>query len=246
MILHSVIAATFAASFVEFVEALTIVLAVGVTSGWRPALLGAVGGALVLGVAVWLAAPLVIRIPIRPLQVVVGAALLLFGLRWLRKAVLRSAGALSFHDEDRIYARELERHPRPPFEAIAASFNAVLVEGVEVVFIVIAAGAATGAIAPAAFGAALAGLVVVLLGLAVRKPLARVPENALKLCVAIVLCGFGLFWLGEGAGIAWPAGDLTPAILIALFSAVACGAIAIVRRRIGVQTKVNGARGISR
>ena len=223
--------AAFLASLVEFVEALTIVLAVGTTRGWRPALIGAAGGALFLIVLTLAFGPALQRVPITSLQLVVGVLLLLFGMRWLRKAILRMAGVIGMHDEAAIYAKEqalLTRNgsangairPRLDRVALATSFKAVTLEGLEVIFIVIATGAG-GQLLAAALGAVAAGVIVILAGLALRRPLARVPENTLKFAVGVLLSAFGVFWIGEGLQFPWPGEDLALLGLIAAFATVA-------------------------
>jgi uncharacterized membrane protein len=218
----------FLASLVEFVEALTIVLAVGVTRGWRSALLGALTGVAFLAVLIGIFGPALALVPIGILQVVVGVLLLFFGLRWLRKAVLRSAGAIALHDESHAYEKS-----RASLAGAAAtdgsfdwlggitSFKAVVLEGLEVVFIVIAVGAAGGAL--------LAGAIVIGAGIAVRGPLARVPENGLKFAVGILLSAFGTFWTGEGLGAAWPGDDASIVGLVCGYGAASAVAIALVR-----------------
>lgn len=221
--------AAFMASLVEFVEALTIILAVGVTRGWRSPLLGA-GAAL--GLLIVLIAVLgrsLANIPLPVVQLVIGTLLLLFGLRWLRKAVLRSAGVIALHDEAEAFRTEtaaLGRHgaaARGRVDAIAfvTAFKAVLLEGVEVVFIVVAIGAGGGLLGPAAVGALLALLVVIGLGLALHRPLATLPENKLKFGVGVLLSAFGTFWVGEGIGLAWPGGDWAILVLTVLVAVVA-------------------------
>jgi Ca2+/H+ antiporter, TMEM165/GDT1 family len=223
--------AAFLASLVEFVEALTIVLAVGTTRGWRPALIGAAAGALFLIVLTSAFGPALQRVPITSLQLVVGVLLLLFGMRWLRKAILRMAGVIGLHDEAAIYAKEqalLTRNgsasgairPRLDRVALAASFKAVTLEGLEVIFIVIATGAG-GQLLAAALGALAAGVIVILAGIALHRPLTRVPENALKFAVGVLLSAFGVFWIGEGLQFPWPGEDLALPGLIAAFATVA-------------------------
>jgi len=210
-----VILAAFLASLVEFVEALTIVLAVGLVRGWRSALTGAAGALICLVAIVAIFGPLIGRIPLQRLQLVVGLLMLLFGMRWLRKAILRSAGIIPLHDEAAAFSAETEQlrraagkaEPRLDTVAVATSFKAVLLEGVEVVFIVLAIGAGPGLLLPASSGAALAFLIVVALGLVLHRPLATVPENALKFTVGILISAFGVFWLGEGFGFVWPGAD---------------------------------------
>jgi len=220
----TVIVAAFLASLVEFVEALTIVLAVGTTRGWRPALIGAGAGVLFLTVLTLALGPALQRIPLGPFQLLVGVLLVLFGMRWLRKAILRAAGVIALHDEAAIYATQTAARI-----SMVTSFKAVTLEGLEVVFIVIATGA-RGLLAPAALGAALAGALVVLAGVGLRRPLARVPENALKFGVGVLLSAFGVFWVGEGLGFPWPGQDLAILGLVAGFSATGLLGVAVTRR----------------
>ncbi len=211
------ILAAFLASLVEFVEALTIVLAVGIVRGWRPALLGAAAGAALLAVLVLALGPLLGQIRIEILQLFVGVLLLLFGMRWLRKAILRAAGVIPLHDEEAAFASETAalRAAGPVRSFIAdpvavlTTFKAVVLEGLEVVFIVIAIGATGDLLVPASLGAAAAGILVILLGFVLHKPLARVPENALKFTVGVMISAFGMFWVGEGLGFKWPGNDLS-------------------------------------
>ena len=227
----------FLASLVEFVEALTVVLAVGATRGLRSALYGSLAAAITLALVVALFGPALGRVPLGTLQLIVGVLLLFFGMRWLRKAILRYAGTIALHDETAIYAKEVSALGGKPREArgidrigFAVAYKAVALEGLEVVFIVIAVGATGAALLPAIVGAALAGAVVIGAGVMLAAPLARVPENALKLCVGIMLSAFGTFWAGEGAGVAWPAEDLSLPLLIAGFALAAAIAFAIARR----------------
>ena len=233
----SVAGAAFAASFVEAVEALTIVLAVGLARGWRPALTGAAAALAALTLIVAALGPLMGRVPIRALQGVVGVLLLLFGLRWLRKAILRSIGIVALHDEDAAFARETremteaERRHASGFDWIAGvtSFKAVLLEGIEVVFIVIAVGAARGLIWLASAGALAACVAVTAIGVAIHRPLASVPENALKFVVGVMLSAFGLFWTGESLGVEWPGGDAAILAFAAMFLVVALGLVACLK-----------------
>ncbi|OHV89943.1 COG4280 domain-containing protein [Mesorhizobium sp. ORS 3428] len=228
----STVTASFLASFVEVVEAFTIVLAVGVTRSWRPALTGAALALALLAALVLAFGPLLALIPITVLQFVVGVLLILFGMRWLRKAILRSAGVLALRDEDKAFSREtaaLQRQAgegRADYLAGVTSFKAVLLEGVEVVFIVIAVGAAHGQTLYASLGALAAFVLVTLIGLAVHRPLARVPENALKFVVGLMLTSFGIFWTGEGLGAGWPGEDLA---LLGIFAIIAAASFVIVR-----------------
>jgi uncharacterized membrane protein len=230
--------ASFMASMVEFVEALTIVLAVGIVRGWRSALLGTAAALAVLVALVLLLGPALARIPLPVVQLVVGTLLLMFGLRWLRKAVLRAAGVLALHDEAKAFAEETEalrRLGRAGAGAIdkvafATSFKIVMLEGIEVVFIVIAIGAGGPLLMPASVGALLALAVVVVLGLFVHKPLAQVPENALKFGVGVLLSAFGTFWVGEGIGLEWPGNDWAVLALVAVFLGIGLALVPLCRR----------------
>jgi Ca2+/H+ antiporter, TMEM165/GDT1 family len=229
--------ASFLASLVEGVEALTIVLAVATVRGWRIAGLGAFAGLVTLVLIVSLFGPLLSHVPLNVLQIVIGVLLLLFGTRWLRKAILRAAGIVPLHDEAAIFASETtelrnlarDRIPRLAWLAGLASFKAVVLEGLEVVFIVIAVGAGRGLIIPASVGAIAACALVTGIGVLVHRPLARVPENSLKFAVGVMLSAFGVFWTGEGFGIPWPGEDLAILGFATLFLAVAVAAIAVKR-----------------
>ncbi len=232
----TVAVAAFLASIVEFVEALTIVLAVGTVRGWQPALIGAGAGAILLIVLVAIFGPLLSNVPITWLQLVVGVLLLLFGMRWLRKAVLRSAGIIALHDEVAIFNEETKllavKRPADRWDPIAliTSFKAVVLEGLEVIFIVIAVGSGGDTLTPAAIGAGTALLLVIITGIVVHRPLAQVPENTLKFIVGVLLSGFGVFWIGEGAGLPWPGEDMSIIGLIAGFMIAALLAVQIARR----------------
>ncbi|HEY0786286.1 MAG TPA: hypothetical protein VGD62_10475 [Acidobacteriaceae bacterium] len=208
--------AAFLASLVECVEALTVVLAVGSVRGWRPALAGAAAALGVLAAIVLVFGASLARIPLHLLQAGVGVLLLLFGLRWLRKAVLRAAGLIPLHDEAAAYARsEAAMRTGAPGSpagrdrvAFAACFHITMLEGTEVVFLVMALGAGLHAeLVRASLGALAALVVVAALGVALHRPLVRVPENALKFVVGVLLSAFGTFWAGEGLGLAWPGSD---------------------------------------
>jgi uncharacterized membrane protein len=228
----------FLASLVEAVEALTIVLAVATVRGWRPAGLGAFAGLLVLALIVVALGPLLDRVPLHLLQLAIGILLLLFGMRWLRKAILRSAGVIPLHDELTTFAAETaelreqarRNEARLDWLAALASFKAVLLEGLEVVFIVIALSAGRGMLIPASAGAVAACLLVAGVGLVVHRPLARVPENTLKFAVGVMLSAFGIFWTGEGLGVAWPGADLAIVGFAVLFLAVGLASVAFLRR----------------
>lgn len=231
------ILAAFLASFVEFVEALTIVIAVGVTRNWRSSLTGAAAGAVVLAALVAILGRNLTAIPIRILQTAIGILLLFFGARWLRKAILRAAGVLDLHDEDAIFARQTQRLASGDGLGFVTSFKAVFIEGLEVVFIVIAVGATGRLLLPAAAGALAAGLLVVLIGFIVHKPLSRVPENLLKLVVGILLTAFGIFWIGEGLGFRWFGGDWAILGLIAALVATALVSIRYARKHVNAETE---------
>lgn len=226
----STITAAFLASFVEVVEAFTIVLAVGLTRGWRPAFIGTGLGLLLLIALVLVFGPLLTLIPIRWVQFVVGVLLILFGMRWLRKAILRSVGAIGLHDEGKAFAKEtaeLQRYAadrRATYIAGFAAFKAVVLEGIEVIFIVIAVGATRGLTLYAGLGALAAFVVVLLIGLAVHRPLSKVPENSLKFVVGLMLTSFGVFWTGEGLGAEWPGADLA---LLEIFAVMIVASVAI-------------------
>ena len=232
------ISAAFLSSLVEAVEALTIVLAVGTVRGWRPAGLGAVAGLALLALIVLALGPLLDRVPLNLLQLAIGILLLLFGMRWLRKAILRAAGVIPLHDEAIAYAAETAQlreqasldSARLDWLAALASFKAVMLEGLEVVFIVIAVGAGRGLIIPASVGAIAACLLVAGIGFAIHRPLARVPENTLKFVVGVMLSAFGVFWIGEGFGVDWPGEDIAIIAFAALFFVVALGTVALTRR----------------
>ncbi|HEV2099533.1 MAG TPA: hypothetical protein VGR45_11495 [Stellaceae bacterium] len=229
--------ASFLASSVECVEALTIVLAVGAVRGWWPALVGAGLAATLLAVLVALFGAGLALIPLGLLQTAIGILLLLFGMRWLRKAVLRAGGIIALRDEAANYAsetqtlrQELGKMRRWDPIGVATSFKAVTLEGIEVVFIVIAVGAAGSALVPATIGALTAAVLVAAIGLLLHRPLARVPENALKFAVGIMLSSFGTFWIGEGYGVEWPGGDASVLGLIAGFLAAALISVGTIRR----------------
>lgn len=230
--------AVFGACAVEMVEALTIVIAVAATRGWRVALQGAGGaiGALVLLVAVG-GVPLVRYAPIDVLRVAVGALLLLLGLSWLRKAVLRAAGVIPEHDEDAVYAATVHAlsarngdRRRADTEGLGVAFKGVFLEGIEVVLIVISLGASQHQLGAASAAAGAAALVVAGVGALVARQLSGVPENLMKLVVGVMLTSFGTFWIGEGAGAHWPGSDASLPVLIGLFAAVT-GLLVVLSRR---------------
>ena len=231
--------AVFLACVVEAVEALTIVLAVGVSRGWRSALQGVAAGLGVLAVVVAALGPALTLIPLNGLRLFVGGLLLIFGLGWLRKAILRASGFKALHDEDAIYARELaaaqsadggRRSLVADWYAFTLSFKGVLLEGLEVAFIVVTFGANQHSIPLAVIGAAGAVVLVSVAGVAAHRPLARVPENTLKFVVGILLTSFGTFWGAEGAGAHWPGSDAALLGVIAVVTAAAFALTAYLRR----------------
>ena len=207
--------ATFLASAVEAVEALTIVLAVGTVRGWRSTMFGVGAATLVLGAIVAALGPALSVIPISTLRLVVGALLLTFGLQWLRKAVLRAGGYKPLQDEAAAFASGRAEAGsaaaptgRMDWYSFTVSFKGVLLEGLEVAFIVVGFGSTQSRLGLAAAAAAAAVVLVIAVGVVVHGPLERVPENTLKYVVGVLLTSFGVFWGGEGAGVEWPGGDL--------------------------------------
>jgi len=227
--------AAFLGSTVESIEALTIVLAVGLTRGWREPLLGT-GAALVLLAALVLAFGqlIVTTIPDSVLKLVVGTLLLLFGLRWLHVAVLRSAGVLAMHDEEHAYSHAVsqlgEATSRRDWVGFVLALKGVFLEGLEVVFIVIAVGGTGHGFPAAIVGGILAAIVVAATGLVVRRPLARVPENTLKYGVGVILTSLGTFWAAEGMGASWPLDFVSIIGLVVVYFAASRVAIALIRR----------------
>ena len=243
-----VVAATLLASGVEFVEALTIVLAMGTTRGWRSTWIG-VGAALAALAVVTAIAGYALQswLPEALLQLVVGTLLLIFGLQWLRKAILRSAGLKALHDEDETFRSEVEaaraagdeRRLGLDWFAFVVSFKGVFLEGLEIVFIVLTFGLNGDSIPLAVLGAALGGVIVLGAGFALHKPLARVPENTIKFVVGLLLSTFGTFWAVEGLGwfgpgdtsLRWPGGDAALLVLLALWGLLAWAAVRVLSRR---------------
>jgi uncharacterized membrane protein len=230
--------AVFLASAVEAVEATTIVLAAGTGRDWRSALLGTAAALLSLAAITAVLGPAVTTIPLRPLRLVIGGLLLVFGLQWLRKAILRGAGLKARHDETKIYAREVataaaaartSRWVVRDWYAFALAFKGVLLEGLEVVFIALTFGSNERRIPLAARAALAAVVLVTVAGVAVRAPLARVPENTTKFVVGVMLTSFGLFWSTEGSGARWPGGDVALAVLVPAVAVFAAALVAILR-----------------
>jgi uncharacterized membrane protein len=231
--------AVFLACAVEAVEALTIVLAAGFGRDWRSAFLG-VGSALAVLIAIVAAlGPALTAIPLEALRLVVGGLLLIFGLQWLRKAILRASGLKAMHDEAAIYRAELAAVEAAPthrrgvvkdWYSFTLSFKGVLLEGLEVAFIALTFGANQRNIPLAAIAALSAVVVVALAGIALRAPLARVPENSMKFVVGVMLTSFGIFWGAEGAGAAWPGADAALLVLVPAVALFALALVAVLRR----------------
>jgi len=221
------------------VEALTIVLAMGVTRGWRAALAGAAAATLALAAIVAALGPALTVIPIEVLRLVVGALLLVFGLQWLRKAILRASGWRALRDEGAVFIREAaaaegashEEHAGLDWYGFTISFKGVLLEGLEVAFIVLTFGSTQGSIPLAAVGAAAAVVLVVAAGVIVRGPLSRVPENTLAFAVGVMLTTFGIFWGAEGAGADWPGGDASLPAVLGFVLLLSLGFVTALRRR---------------
>jgi uncharacterized membrane protein len=231
--------AVFLACFVEAVEALTIVLAAGTGREWRSAITGVVSGVAVLAVVVAVLGPSLTLIPLSALRLVVGGLLLIFGLQWLRKAILRASGLKALHDENAIFATELAAAQAVPpdrrgmvgdWYAFTLSFKGVILEGLEVAFIALTFGANQHNIPLAAAAALAAVLVVTVAGIAVRAPLARVPENSMKFVVGVMLTSFGIFWGAEGAGAHWPGADIAVLVVVPAVALFALTLVVLLRR----------------
>lgn len=224
-----VVLAVFLAASVEFVEAFTIVLAASSVSGWRSALYGTLAAFAALAALVFVFGYAILSLfPIGAFRTAIGLILLLFGLKWLRKSILRSSGRKALHDESAIYQREVAELQKASAAkvdslAFATSFNGVLLEGIEVIFIVLTLGGNAGMLPSAVAGAVVALTVVILAGILLRAPLSRVPENTLKWIVGVMLSAFGTFWAGEGIGVAWWQNDVSILVLIALYALLSLG-----------------------
>ena len=230
----------FVACVVEAVEALTIVLAAGLTRDWRSTFQGMGVALVVLAVVTAAIGPALTLLPLSALRLVVGALLAIFGLQWLRKAVLRATGYKALHDEASAYLREVAAAKAAPVEAkrgvrdwyaFTLSFKGVLLEGLEVVFIVLTFGANQKNVGAAAIGAAAAVVLVALTGIAVKAPLAKVPENWMKFAVGVMLTSFGMFWGAEGAGVSWPGNDAALLVIVPAVALMAAGYIFWLRSR---------------
>ncbi len=232
------IGAAFLASVVEVVEAFTIVLVVATLRGWRPAILGTGAALAVLALIVLMLGPLLDQVPIHVLQLSIGILLLLFGIGWLRKAALRAGGVMPLHDEDASFKKEAalldeesKRHQKSlNWIGGISAFKAVLLEGLEVVFVVIAVSAGRGLLVSASLGAAAACVLVLAVGAVLHRPLSKVPENTRKFGFGVMLSGFGVVWAGEGLGVEWPGADLALFVFAALFLAVGLMAAAMAKR----------------
>jgi len=231
--------AVFLACVVEAVEALTIILAAGTARDWRSAIIGMLGGLVVLAVIVAALGPAVSVIPLGALRLFVGGLLLVFGLQWLRKAILRASGHKALHDEAEIYQREVSAAQAATGQrrgfihdwyAFTLSFKGVVLEGLEVAFIALTFGSNQHNIPLAALAALAAVLAVTALGFAIRSPLSRVPENSMKFVVGIMLTAFGIFWGAEGAGAHWPGADAALLVLIPAIALFALAMVAVFRR----------------
>ena len=240
------LASVFLASSVEMVEALTIVVAVGVTRGWRSALEGVAAALATLAALVVAIGPALVHyVPLNGLRIAVGGLLLVFGLQWLRKAVLRAVGLKAKHDEDTIFAEqvsELSAAPRPATgrdsTAFAVAFKGVFLEGLEVVVIVLTLGIADHRLGLAAAGAGAAVVVVAIVGAAVSRQLANVPENAMKMAVGLMLVSFGTFWAGEGVGVRWPGSELALPVLVGAYAVVTWLTVSLVGREARADVEV--------
>ena len=240
----------FVACAVEAIEALTIVLASGLTREWRSTFQGMAAALLVLAAVVAVLGPTITLLPLTALRLIVGALLAIFGLQWLRKAILRAAGYKALHDEASAFLREVAAAKAAPevrkrgvndWYAFTLSFKGVLLEGLEVVFIVITFGGNQRNLGAAVLGAAIAVVVVTVTGILVRAPLAKLPENALKFAVGIMLTSFGTFWGAEGAGVTWPGGDAALLVLVPVVAAVSLGCAAWLRRARRLSAAAGGA-----
>jgi uncharacterized membrane protein len=230
--------AAFLASAVEAVEALTVVLAVGVTRGWRSPLIGAGTATLALAAVIAALGPALSLIPIDALRLVVGTLLLIFGLQWLRKAILRASGYKALRDEEALYRKDIEEaraagktvRAGVDWYAFTLAFKGVFLEGLEVAFIVLTFGTSQGSIPLAALGAGIALVLVVVVGALVHRPLSRVPENTMKFSVGLMLATFGIFWSVEGTGIDWPGADVAILGILLFLTLISLGLVAVLRQ----------------
>jgi uncharacterized membrane protein len=245
----------FLACAVEAVEALTVILAVGVTRGWRSALIATLTASVSLVALVVVLGPALSRVPLGWLRITVGSLLLVFGIGWLRKAILRASGYKALRDEAALYQKQLQNAQRADGSAghsmdwygFALVFKAVFLEGLEVAFIVLTFGTAQGSIRLATLGAALAVILVGAVGIVLHRPLARVPENAMKFSVGLMISTFGIFWSSEGVGVAWPGEDLSIFGILAFMTLTSLCLVAILRKahraRSPIEVSTPGAAG---
>jgi uncharacterized membrane protein len=238
--------AAFLASAVEAVEALTVVLAVGVTRGWRSPLVGAGVATLALAAVIAVLGPALSLMPIDTLRIIVGTLLLIFGLQWLRKAILRASGYKALRDEAAIYQRDLAEaraagttiRAGMDWYSFTLAFKAVFLEGLEVAFIVLTFGTSQGSVPLAALGAGIALVLVTVVGVLVHQPLSRVPENTMKFAVGLMLTTFGMFWSVEGTGIEWPGADISILLILGFLTLVSVSLVAALRRMHERQTPI--------
>ena len=228
---------TFLAAGVEGIEALTIVLATGITRGWRSALWGMASALVALALIIIIFGPAIALIPLDALRIVIGTLLLIFGLQWLRKAILRASGLKSQRDEEASFKKEIAElktepapSPRTDWTGFVVAFKGVFLEGLEVAFIVVTFGTSAHNLPLAALGAGLAVLLVVGAGIIVRHPLSQISENTLKFSVGLLLTAFGTFWSGEGIGVVWPGKDLMLLVLLAAYCVLSWLLVAGLRR----------------
>ncbi|WP_282942112.1 hypothetical protein [Paenibacillus sp. RC67] len=252
-----VISASFLGTAVEFIEALTIVLAVGVVRGWKSSLLGMTAAILLLTALVALfGIPLMALVQVSMFQLIIGVFMLMFGMRWLRKAILRYAGLKALHLEDKAYQEELERQrkegtigTRMDWFGFATSFNIVLLEGIEAIFIVLTLGLATSSMSSAILGSLIGILLVVAAGILLRKPLTMISENTMKFIVGLMLSGFGIFWVGEGIGVEWWQQDVSILVIIVLLVIASGVGVGVLRklqnRRLANESSVSNHTGSS-
>jgi uncharacterized membrane protein len=233
-----VITASFLGTAVEFVEALTIVLAVGVTKGWKSSLSGMTVAILLLTALVALfGVPLMSLVSVSAFQIIIGILMTMFGMRWLRKAILRYSGLKALHLENEAYQEELSRQKteksagkqKMDWFAFTTTFNIVLLEGIEAIFIVLTLGLAASSLSSAIIGSLIGIVIVVIAGVMLRKPLSMVPENTMKFVVGLMLSGFGVFWVGEGVGVEWWHADASILIIIAALLVVSFASVAVLR-----------------
>ena len=231
--------AVFLASAVEMVEALTIVIAAGTSRSWRSAIEGTLAGVLLLAILVATIGPALIHyVPLAFLRFIIGALLLVFGLQWLRKAILRSSGLKAMHNEDEVFAKEVSKLKglSTPIKnrdatAFTVAFKGVFLEGLEVVIVVLTLGISNHKLALAALAALAAVVLVALAGVVLSKQLSNVPENAMKMGVGLMLVSFGTFWSGEGLGVGWPFADGSIPLLVLVYGAVSYGIIKVLAKQ---------------